>query len=227
MRFMTLNLRYDNPGDGPNRWSARRGRVLSLLEELRPEVVGFQEALPHQRQFLQKNLAGYLSLGRGRDHDGGGEQCCLFLRQEIDFDEWGTFWLSPEPELPGSRGWDAQLPRICTWARLGNLTVYNAHFDHAGARAREESARLLLRRLSGHCVVMGDFNDGPESPALQLLRRELVDAGPDEGTFHGFGALPTAHRIDYILATHGLQVGGAEVLRRPVSDHYPVIAEIS
>ncbi len=30
----------------------------------------------------------------------------------------GTFWLSETSDVPGSRGWDAALPRICTYAVL-------------------------------------------------------------------------------------------------------------
>src|SRR3546814_18448319 len=66
----------------------------------------------------------------------------------------GTFWLSPTPDVP-SKGWDAALPRIATWARLRDRTadrdllVVNTPFDHVGEVAREESARQLRRWIDG------------------------------------------------------------------------------
>lgn len=225
---MTFNLRYDNPHDGPNRWSARKDAVAQLVREQQPDVAGFQEALPHQRADLEQRLPEYRALGRGREADGSGEQCCLFLRQDLQVHREGTFWLSPNPNTPGSRGWDAELPRICTWVSLGSVTVFNTHFDHAGARAREESARLIVARLRERSVVMGDLNDGPHSPPLRVLRGALLDAGPaDQGTYHEFGALENPPRIDYILVTPDLQLASAQVFSTMASDHYPVVAEIS
>src|SRR3546814_18126337 len=67
----------------------------------------------------------------------------------------GTFWLSPTPDTP-SKGWDAALPRIATWARLKdrsaaqNFLVVNTHFDHIGEVARVESAKMIRRWLGAH-----------------------------------------------------------------------------
>ena len=52
-----------------------------------------------------------------------------------------TRWLSSEPEVPGSVGWDAHLPRIATIVRLRHRDgtaagVANTHFDHASDQAR-------------------------------------------------------------------------------------------
>ena len=33
----------------------------------------------------------------------------------------GNFWLSDTPDVVGSRGWDAKLPRIVTWVELRDL----------------------------------------------------------------------------------------------------------
>jgi hypothetical protein len=64
--------------------------------------------------------------------------------------------LSTEPEVPGSVGWDAHLPRIATIVRLRHRDgtaagVANTHFDHAGDQARLESARrpAAQRPLAG------------------------------------------------------------------------------
>ena len=48
VHLMTFNIRYDNPGDGANRWSERKEAATDLLKAQRPDVVGLQEALPGQ-----------------------------------------------------------------------------------------------------------------------------------------------------------------------------------
>ena len=43
-----------------------------------------------------------------------------------------------------SKGWDAALPRVCSWVQLRDkrmnelLWVFNAHFDHQGEEARRK-----------------------------------------------------------------------------------------
>ena len=54
----------------------------------------------------------------------------------------GDFWLSEQPDVPGSKSWDAALTRICSWVRLREtatgreLVFANTHFDHVGVIAR-------------------------------------------------------------------------------------------
>lgn len=66
--------------------------------------------------------------------------------------ESGNFRLSETPELPG-KGWHAELPRICSRAKLrksagsGNLCVFNPHLDHCGIQARLESAKPIIGRI--------------------------------------------------------------------------------
>jgi len=234
VRVMTWNIRFDNPADGPDAWPLRREFVQSLLRYHRPEVIGIQEGLIHQVREIAAGLDGYAWCGGGRD-DGreAGELCAVFY-DSARFDplENGTFWLSPTPERP-SRGWDAELNRICTWARLrdrrtgARFCVFNTHLDHRGVAAREESARLLRERigfLAGDdpALLIGDFNARPEEAPHAVLTAPqgsgpaLCDAwvAPERGrhgpsaTFSGFDATRgiVGHRIDWILVCSNVRV---------------------
>lgn len=246
---LTYNIRYDNPADGENAWSERRHWLASQLRFYAPDMFGVQEALKQQLDFLQEQLPQYAWVGLGRD-DGreAGEYSALFYRKSrFRVEKSGTFWLSPTPEQV-SKGWDAALPRICTWALLEDtvarrrLWVFNTHFDHIGREARRQSASLLLMRLwemnrSTHpAIVMGDLNAGPNTEPVQILLRDLYDTrtrsqeppfGP-EGTFNGFRFHePVELRIDYILTTADLRTRKYAVLSdskncRYPSDHLPV-----
>lgn len=189
----TYNIRYDNPGDAErgDAWAQRAPVIGGLIRFHGFDVLGTQEGLFHQLQDLQRLLPEYAYTGRGRD-DGGeqGEHAAIFYKREkFALLADGNFWLSETPETPGSKGWDAVLPRVCTWAKLkpvaGGRTfiVFNVHFDHRGVKARLESARLILariREIAGEVptILMGDFNvdQNTESYRGLVASGELTDA---------------------------------------------------
>lgn len=249
----TFNIRFDNPDDAPNAWPRRRAEVSAIVRS--GDFWGLQEALPSQVRDLRRDCPDMAFIARTRDADpGSGESCPIAYRTAAwaaDPDEQGTFWLSESPDVPGSRSWDAALPRICTWARFvaprstRALYVFNVHLDHRGPRARLESARLVAARIAARrhpdpVIVMGDFNAGPGSEPLQALlgdsRIDLVDAwrtanpsAPEQPTFNGWRDRPSGDRIDFILCSRSLPLAAAAIdLRRPndrwPSDHVPVTA---
>ncbi|MCB0607964.1 MAG: endonuclease/exonuclease/phosphatase family protein [Lewinella sp.] len=254
IKAMTYNLRYDNPGDGDNTWDKRKGKLVALVNYYAPDVLGTQEGLKHQLDYMQSNLNGYAYYGAGRD-DGKekGEYSAIFYRKDrFDVLESATFWLSPTPDQP-TKGWDAALPRVCSYLLLKDkqshkkLWVFNTHFDHVGKQARVESAKLILEKIQAFTagkkypvILTGDFNLTPDETAIATLKAGLLDAhdlagksayGP-EGTFNSFEFNKAPERrIDYVFT--GKQ--GLTFLRYAViddfydfkypSDHLPVLAE--
>ena len=257
LRVMSFNIRYDNPGDGEHAWPKRRPLVRQVLSFYRPDVLGLQEALEHQVKEIAGDLPGYAWVGVGRD-DGkaaGEFSPIVYNTRRLEVMESGTFWLSPTPEKVGSRGWDAALPRIATWAKFrdrqtgGEFVALNTHFDHRGEQARAESAKLIVMALDDELasiigevpvVITGDFNATPDSEAYATLTGALVDTrtavetplGP-EGTFGTFTAEgEPGGRIDYVFVSNGVDVVRAGTLSphwngRHASDHFPVMADVT
>ena len=59
-------------------------------------------------------------LGVGRD-DGkeAGEMTALYYRADrFERLDDGHFWLSEQPDQPGSKSWDTALTRMATWVKL-------------------------------------------------------------------------------------------------------------
>ncbi|MEL7161628.1 MAG: hypothetical protein AAFN92_12790, partial [Bacteroidota bacterium] len=115
---MSYNIRLDTNRDGDNAWPNRREFLASQILFHAPEALGIQEGLPQQVKWLDRRLDDYAVIGEGRRGGNKGEYSAIyydrrFLREEAS----GTFWLSETPERV-STGWDAALPRICTWARF-------------------------------------------------------------------------------------------------------------
>ena len=122
-RVLTYNIRYANPGDGQDQWENRKETVVQTI--LDSDLVGLQEVLSRQQDYVTDNTPGWQWLAVGRD-DGRqrGEMCSIGWKSDkFTAIEQGTFWLSPSPYLIGKPGWDAALPRIASWVRLIPRTV--------------------------------------------------------------------------------------------------------
>ena len=247
---VTANVRYGTARDGADSWPARKDALVALLTAQQPAILGVQEALAFQVAFLEARFPGHVRIGHGRDTDLGGEHACLFVdRARFEVLASGTFWLSPTPDVAGSVGWDAALPRACTWARLRDratqqvFCAWNTHFDHRGAEARRQSALLIAQRMAaegGVHLVLGDFNAGEASAPLQALRaaglrdtyRDVHPGAQAVGTFHAFRGGLDGEKIDAVLATEAFATDGATILSQPaaggryVSDHHPVAATL-
>lgn len=256
-RVMTYNIRMDTVHDGRNQWHLRKDRVINLIHHYAPDLLGVQEALPQQMRDLQTGLSDYGSYGVGRnDGRDSGEFSAVFYRHDhFELLDKGTFWLSEAPDTPGSVGWDAALPRICSWIRLKDRLIgkevcyFNTHFDHKGGKARRESAHLILTRIqqiagsTTPAILTGDFNTDPESDAYRVIitntpledAKQLTESshsGPN-GTWSTFDVnCGIGDRIDYIFITSShfkilkhAHLTDSENNYYP-SDHLPVLAEL-
>ncbi len=189
---ITYNIKYDDNSNGKNSWNIRKGAMIELIHSLFPDILGIQEGLIHQVEFLDSKMNDYKYVGVGRDDSKReGEYCAIFFKEKkYKLLENSTFWLSTNQDEV-SVGWDAALERICTYALLediksGNkIWVFNTHFDHVGNIAREESAKLLLEKIQMlnineyPTLVMGDFNAEENSKVIDILKKKLVDTMRD------------------------------------------------
>ena len=251
--IISYNIRYDNNWDIENSWKIRRNKISQILVQYSPSIIGIQEGLLNQVQYIDSSLIDYDYVGVGRD-DGKkkGEFCAIYFdTTRYVLLKNSTFWLSETPDTI-SVGWDAALERICTYGLFKDritkeeFWVFNTHFDHIGVVAREKSSELILKRINkiNHqslpVILMGDFNSIPNSSPVKEIKTELSDAlqisleklqGP-MGTFNGFNEdLPIEKRIDYIF-TNDLKVLSYTHINdrlnnnRHISDHLPVMIKI-
>jgi endonuclease/exonuclease/phosphatase family metal-dependent hydrolase len=234
LRVATLNLRHGLADDGLNSWRFREAAVLNFLRSLEADVLLIQEALDFQVDALREQFAGWQDFGVGRiDGKRHGEFALILLRPEMKVKDSGHFWFSEIPDVPGSMAWETACERICTWVQLDGLKIYNLHLDHESAWARDESVRLLLKRIGAAAtptIVGGDFNCSPDSSPIQtLLNAGFAEVGLDTGsTFHGWGIVDGG-KIDYLFArnlrTTSYRRQEAWFEGRWISDHHAVIAE--
>lgn len=226
----SYNLRNANrsdsiQGDG---WGQRCPVIAQMVQYHDFDIFGTQECFAHQLQDLKKALPGYDYIGVGRD-DGKlkGEHAAIFFRTDkFDVIEKGDFWLSETPGKP-SKGWDAVLPRICSWGHFKckdtgfEFLFFNLHMDHIGTKARVESAFLVQQKMKEFgtklpAILTGDFNVDQTHSSYEALVAQgvLCDSYVTSdfrfalnGTFNGFDPNSfTDSRIDHIFVSPSFHV---------------------
>lgn len=230
LNVATYNIRNENTGDAEqgNGWAQRCPVICQLVSYNDFDIWGAQEVLNHQLNNLLDNLTQYGYIGVGRD-DGiiKGEYAPIFYKKErFSVIESGHFWLSTETTYP-NKGWDAALPRICTWGHFNDkesgkkFWFFNLHMDHVGIVARRESSKLVLQRIKDICgnepvILTGDFNVDQTNEIYEILAHSGTLADSYEkasiryalnGTFNAFDTnMKTDSRIDHIFVSQAFLV---------------------
>ena len=246
----SYNLRYANHGDSVNGngWGQRLPYIAKQIQFHNFEIFGTQEGLIHQLRQLNEALPQYNYIGIGRE-DGkeAGEHSAIFYRTDLfEVVEHGDFWLSETPEKP-SKGWDACLPRICSWGHFRHKATgfeflfFNLHMDHIGKQARVESAFLVQDKMKElgrgknlPAILTGDFNvdqthrsyDAFVSKGVLCDSYEVCDLRyAPNGTFNAYDPNSyTDSRIDHIFVSPSFRVKSYGVLtdtyRAPKGEKY-------
>ncbi|MDR1525361.1 MAG: endonuclease/exonuclease/phosphatase family protein [Tannerella sp.] len=220
----TYNVRYDSGDDkkAGNGWERRYPLITQQILFNDFDIFGTQEVLHHQLENLLDGLPGYGFIGVGRE-DGKtkGEYVPVFYKKDrFRLLKSGNFWLSENTDYP-NKGWDAALPRICTWGQFRDLKkkkeiwFFNIHFDHIGKEARRQSAILILNKIKDMCgtgaavILAGDFNVDQTNESYKLLAgsdilRDTYETAKVRyalnGTFNSFKSNRFSNsRIDHIF----------------------------
>ncbi len=182
---MSFNIRYGTAGDGENSWENRKEFLVDVLRQEAPDLIGTQEGLRFQLDYIKEALPDYGEIGVGRnDGETAGEYAAILYRSDrfLVLDS-GTFWFSETPAVPGSMHWGNTITRICTWGRFRDresgdtFYLYNLHLDHQSQMSRERSVELLARKMAereepDRLVVTGDFNADERNRAIRYLKGE-------------------------------------------------------
>lgn len=254
LRVFSFNIWTDGRADGgassgnPRCFAVRREIIKEKLPAYAPDIVGFQETMPAQRQWLIDNFPDYQVCGLGRNADLLGESnVIMFKKDKFDLYDLNMFWLSDTPGTPGTRFMTDQsdCPRICVAATLRDKATgkmfrhYNTHLDHVGPIAMAQGITVILNRMAEDykkwpmpVILTGDMNATPESPVIKSILaftgagEKLEDKTAPAGfTFHNNNPEKTQIKIDYVFTN----LPSAEAMKMTdevngitVSDHYPV-----
>jgi endonuclease/exonuclease/phosphatase family metal-dependent hydrolase len=160
----------------------------------------------------------------------------------MDFDG-GRYGLGLMSRYPLARVEELRLregnePRVALVAELTlpdnrRVLVVNVHFDWVKddtfrlAQAKQVAEYLQHQELPW--ILLGDFNDQPDSPTLKLFREFAINAKNVDDQRGTYPANKPEAEIDYIFAgpNSDWSVSRAEVIADPLtSDHRPVRATL-
>ncbi|MBO4340447.1 MAG: endonuclease/exonuclease/phosphatase family protein [Bacteroidales bacterium] len=248
LKVMSFNVRNSSANDGENCWENRRSAAVEMINAVRPDIIGLQEALPDQEEFLIKECPMFSPFGVGRNDGVDGERMSvLYNRDVLEFLDGGTWWLSETPDVP-SVGWDAKYPRTATWVLMKDrrsgkqFYLVNTHLDHKGVQARRNGLAMVMDKIHGMnpsipLVLMGDFNVEPGDECLTDVERLMKNARTiakvteDTPSFNGYNPEPVKI-IDYIYfngfsGADDFHVITRQFAGRPfISDHYPIVSTL-
>jgi endonuclease/exonuclease/phosphatase family metal-dependent hydrolase len=230
IRVVTFNLLSSEQAD----WDRRRLVARSGLQKLRPDVVALQETVVGDGKEQAVDLLGpgyHVVESPARMGDRVG----ALLASRWPFQAAHEVDLQVHPRVPSGAAVVAEVEIPPPFG----LTVFAHHgaaYQFGFARERElqavASARLIEDQIAGrnvHVVLLGDFNDGPDSSSVRFWTGrqsleglsvayqdawEAVRPGEAGLTFTpqnplvGAGEMPLelGRRIDYIMVrsgTHG------------------------
>lgn len=141
LRVMTQNLLYGSASrpaddDEPGTWPQRRGVVRRMIEEQRPDIVGFQEVEKQQLADLCEDLNDY--------------ECIAGVRNGQDRMPVWARWFSPPLAAAGAWFWFQNDEK--------HRTAYRAAAAALGiAAATPVVMTLILRRFKGRALEEGGY----------------------------------------------------------------------
>lgn len=232
MRIATFNVKYGSVGDGriDNRLLAdtcagleadilalqevdRRATRSGLADQVRlvARATGMSAAFGEAARRGPFRRYGNVLLGRGALSD---VETLALPRPEGG--EFRVAVLARVTLAPGVGG--------VTGERNGTLSVAATHLSFRKGEGGAQLSAVIgaLGRRPLPRVLLGDLNLPPEvvEPALAAAGYRIASTGPT------FPARTPRARIDYV-AVEGLQVMAAEALETALSDHRPVVAEVT
>lgn len=251
LKLVTFNIRCDFNQDKGNSFRYRKPLILKKIQTEKPDLICFQEVLPHVAVWLKEVLDDYYVVGCGRSETLRDEQVAVaYKKNRMNLISMETFWLSPKPYIPASR-YDEQsiCPRVCTEALFEDLEerevfrLLNLHLDHQGVQARVLGLRQVFKKVEeaklfpeAPVILAGDFNAEPEGQEFLEMKQQPEYVNITEGigvTYHGFEPEDESECIDYIyirnredagLRCRSLEKWGEREDGVWLSDHYPISA---
>jgi endonuclease/exonuclease/phosphatase family metal-dependent hydrolase len=201
----------------------RTGNVIASMD---CDIVGVQEVDfgttrsggINQTSSLGRQLGMYGAFGKFMDFQKGQYGIAVFSRLPVR-----ETWAIPLP--------DGEEPRSALGIRVQTrlnqfFTATSVHFDWIDDdKARFEQATALiaaLQELQEPVLVLGDFNDQPDSRTMNLFREIGIVCDETGGTWP---ATSPDQRIDYIVAVpkSRWEIVRSEVISEPeASDHRPI-----
>ncbi|WP_326791753.1 endonuclease/exonuclease/phosphatase family protein [Streptomyces sp. NBC_00841] len=216
-------------------------RIARVVKDTGADVVGLQEVDRHwssrsnfvdQANWLAERLDMHVAYGANLDlepaqaGDPRRQYGTAILSRFPILDSHNT--LLPRPEQGEQRG----LLEANIKVRGTTMRFLNTHLQHNSQTerlAQVDTINDIVDDSDRPTVLVGDLNATPDTPEITTVTKHLDDTWLAAGRGNGFthDALNPHLRIDYVLASPGIDAHRARVLTTDASDHLPVSVDIT
>lgn len=169
-RLMSFNIRESTAEVSGNEWSRRQAAVYRMFQDIKPDLVAFQELRREQYQYLKEKFGadytfftyakdGKLASGRVADitddtsfANGGQRQAYMIRTSMFEMLEWGRYWFSETPDK-SSYSWDAGTPKLTLWLKIKakatgkEFWIFNTHFFPSGDVGKLHCTLMSVERM--------------------------------------------------------------------------------
>jgi endonuclease/exonuclease/phosphatase family metal-dependent hydrolase len=209
--------------------------LVNFIRDCNPDIVGLQEVdlgwssmtafqdIPFElAERLHMYYAFSASLERNNGYFGN-----LILSKYPIVQQWTCL-------LPGSLE-----PRSLAFVQFivnrQRINFLTTHLGLSVADRMQQTAKIIdfANQVSGPMIITGDFNGGDNDPAVSQIKKNLLDLlsvseFKDSGTFRSKdGKIYSSSKMDFILVTPEFSFSGLQVVDNYVSDHVPLVAELT
>jgi endonuclease/exonuclease/phosphatase family metal-dependent hydrolase len=256
LKVMSFNIWVNRSGE--HAWNNRKAACYELINYHRPALIGIQEAMCqwHWRDLVPAlRKYGYEGYGLSPYEyvdalisTRGGTSGVFYDKSLFEKLNYGTFWISDTPDVPGSKSWGSGDIRIGTWLILkhkhtGKKICYiNTHLDF-GDTVQVNSMTLIMQKfeeLGKDCdywISTGDYNMYSYSKGMKPIEGKLKNtrlAAPagktdNDRTYNAADPTRPSDPVDHVLCSVDMEVVEYHTIDDSygvpyVSDHYPVYA---
>ena len=230
LRVVSYNIKHGAGMDG----RVNLQRTANVIKKLNPDFVGLQEVDLNAARSGKRNQANELAamlnmhpgFGSFMNYQGGRYGMAVLSRHPLINVESLQLPNGNEPRVALIA--EARLPTGAT------VLLVNVHFDWVkDDKFRFAQASKLAAYLKDQAkpfVLLGDFNDGPDSRTLALFDKVAHRTLKPKEDRLTFSSTEPSIEIDFIFCSpkDSWQVGNVKVItERMASDHRPVVAELT
>jgi endonuclease/exonuclease/phosphatase family metal-dependent hydrolase len=241
IRVLVYNIHAGRTGAGVDNLAG----VADLVRATGADVVLLQEVDRGTRRsggvdqpaVLAAGTGYHAAFGSALDYDGGKYGVAILSRWPIAAESLIHLPVNPPQQRAGGSYEPRGALRAILSTPYGQLVVLNTHLDASrDDRWRLQEIEVLAAltrddaRAARLVVAGGDLNSTPESAVQGVMRRGgFRDAWAECGSGEGLtypDDVPVK-RIDYLYLTGAMRCSTARVVETRVSDHRPLLVELS
>lgn len=241
MRLLSWNIAYGTGGPSSftnqiTRWHNyvftspyHLKEITNVVREATPDITALIEVDMGSFRSRFINQAQYIARDLSQQWKGETKYGLSALSNKIPIlRQQGNAVVSALPMKMNNHYFPRGMKKLVIDTDFGDFRLIVVHLALT-RRTREHQLHILSELLPRNkpMIICGDFNTLSKSPELIEFKRKLELYSFNEAFLPTFPAFAPDKELDYILASHSIQLHNFRVIPTLSSDHLPLLADFS